>query len=138
MNARTTIAGGLWAIGIAAVATIFYLAVTRHFLIGAVEFGTLLAGGGLLLLAILVGVLSRRILQKVLLSPRPRDLVAGSVFVVILAATASVAAQFPNFPWPAGVLAAVLVTGGTVAALSVREEMRTGKWRPEAHASRHT
>ena len=126
MSARTTFAVGLWAIGLAAVGTIFYLAVTRHFLIGAVEFGVVLSGVGLIVLLIAAGVLNRRILDRVLLHPRRNELISAAVFVVILAATAATAFQFPKFPWPAGVLAALLVTAGTLSALAVRDEMHTG------------
>lgn len=116
----------LLGVGIASVATFFYLSVTRNFLTGAVEFGALLVGGSLILLLLGFGVIDRRVVRRVLVNPKRNELISGAVFVAALATTAGIAVQFPGFPWPAGVLAGLLMTAGTLAALEVRDEGRSG------------
>jgi hypothetical protein len=129
MQRRTSISTALLGVGIASVATFFYLSVTRNFLTGAVEFGTLLAGSGLLVLLLALGVIDRSAVRRVLVYPRRNELISGAVFTTILAMTAGFAFEFPQFPWPAGVLAGLLITAGTYSALEVRDEGHSGKRR---------
>lgn len=122
MRTASMMAGGLWAVGLAAIATIFYISVSRGFLIGAVEFGAVIVGFVVLVGLLGAGLVNRKVLDRTLLNPPRGDLNSGGVLVFGLALTAGLAAQFPEFPWPAGVLGTVLLTAGFHGAQEVRQE----------------